>query len=49
MSCRETQELLHGYVDGQLDLVRSLEMERHFRECPACTATMRVCAGCDQP
>ena len=36
MSCRETQELLHGYVDGQLDLVRSLEMERHFRECPAC-------------
>ena len=37
MSCRETQELLHGYVDGQLDLVRSLEMERHFRECPACS------------
>jgi anti-sigma factor RsiW len=36
MSCRETQELLHGYVDGQLDLVRSLEMERHFRECAAC-------------
>ena len=36
MSCRETQELIHGYVDGQLDLVRSLEMERHFRECPAC-------------
>lgn len=36
MSCRETQELLHGYVDGQLDLVRSLEMERHFRECSAC-------------
>ena len=36
MNCCETQELLHGYVDGQLDLVRSLEMERHFRECPAC-------------
>jgi len=36
MSCPETQELLHGYVDGELDLVRSLEMERHFRECPAC-------------
>jgi anti-sigma factor RsiW len=36
MSCRETQELLHGYADGQLDLVRSLETERHFRECPAC-------------
>ncbi len=30
MSCRETQELLHGYIDGQLDLVRSLEMERRL-------------------
>jgi anti-sigma factor RsiW len=38
MSCPETQELLHGYVDGELDLVRSLEMERHFRECPACAS-----------
>lgn len=36
MNCRETQDLLHGYADGQLDLVRSLEMGRHFRECPAC-------------
>jgi len=36
MSCHETQELIHGYVDGELDLVRNLEMERHLRECPAC-------------
>ena len=36
MSCRETQELIHGYVDGELDLVRSLEMERHFHECAEC-------------
>jgi anti-sigma factor RsiW len=36
MSCRETQELIHGYIDGELDLVRNLEMERHLRECPAC-------------
>jgi anti-sigma factor RsiW len=38
MSCRETRELIHGYVDGELDLVRSLEMERHFSECPACAS-----------
>jgi len=38
MSCREVQELLHGYADGELDLVRNLEMERHFRECPACAS-----------
>jgi anti-sigma factor RsiW len=36
MSCRETQELIHGYLDGELDLVRNLEMERHFEECPDC-------------
>ncbi|MBV9122280.1 MAG: anti-sigma factor [Planctomycetes bacterium] len=31
------QTLIHGYVDGELDLVRSLEIERHLQECPACT------------
>ena len=37
MICREVQELIHGYVDRELDLVRNLEMERHFHECPACS------------
>jgi len=37
MICREVQELMHGYVDGELDLVRNLEMERHFHDCPACS------------
>lgn len=36
MICREVQELIHGYIDGELDLVRSLEMERHLHECVAC-------------
>src|SRR5437879_13902042 len=35
-SCRDVQELIHGYVDGELDLVRNLEMERHLHECAAC-------------
>jgi anti-sigma factor RsiW len=38
MICREAQELIHGYVDGELDLVRNLEMERHLHECAACAA-----------
>jgi anti-sigma factor RsiW len=37
MICREAQELIHGYIDGELDLVRNLEMERHLRECAACS------------
>ena len=37
MKCEEMKDLLHGYVDGELDLVRSLEIENHLEECPACS------------
>jgi anti-sigma factor RsiW len=36
VSCQETQVLINGYVDGELDLVRSLEVERHLEGCAAC-------------
>ena len=36
MKCEESQTLLHGYVDGELDLVRSLEIEQHLQECSIC-------------
>jgi anti-sigma factor RsiW len=36
LNCRETQTLIHGYVDGELDLMKSLEIELHLQECPAC-------------
>ena len=36
MSCQEARELLHGYLDGELDLAASLEFERHLRGCSAC-------------
>jgi len=28
--------LIHGYVDGEVDLVKSLEIEEHLKDCPAC-------------
>ena len=37
MSCQDTQNLMHGYVDGELDLVRSLEIEQHIQACQACS------------
>ncbi len=40
MSCPGTHEQLHAYVDGELDVVHTLEMEQHLQSCPACT---RVC------
>lgn len=36
MNCESTYELLEGYLDGELDLVRSLEVERHLQDCTAC-------------
>lgn len=37
MACADKVLLLHAYVDGELDLVRSLEVEEHLKTCPACT------------
>jgi anti-sigma factor RsiW len=28
---------LHGYIDGELDLARTVEIERHLEECPRCS------------
>jgi anti-sigma factor RsiW len=36
LNCPEIQTLLHGYVDGELDLLKSLEIEQHLQECSAC-------------
>jgi anti-sigma factor RsiW len=36
LNCPETQTLIHGYVDGELDLMKSLEIEQHLQECSAC-------------
>jgi anti-sigma factor RsiW len=41
MTCHEAQELIHAYMDGELDLVTNLAMERHLRECPTCPASLR--------
>src|SRR5713226_2931965 len=37
VSCQDTQNLIDGYLDGELDLVRSMEIEGHLRRCPACS------------
>jgi len=38
LSCQITQEFIHAYVDGELDLARSLEIEQHMQECQACAS-----------
>jgi anti-sigma factor RsiW len=38
MSCQEMRELLDGYVDSELDVVTTLQFERHLKECASCQA-----------
>lgn len=41
MNCHETYPLLHAYLDGELDLVRSLDLEQHLKTCAACASHRR--------
>jgi anti-sigma factor RsiW len=36
MKCQDVQNLLHPYSDGELDLVRHLEIEKHLANCAEC-------------
>lgn len=37
MSCHDLQPFIEGYLDGELDLVKSVEVETHLKDCPACS------------
>jgi anti-sigma factor RsiW len=41
VNCREIEPLLPAYVDEELDLVHSLEVERHLGECADCAAAVQ--------
>jgi anti-sigma factor RsiW len=37
MNCQDVIALIHAYADGELDLVRALELEKHLASCPSCS------------
>ena len=37
VTCNDFGTLLHGYMDGELDLVRHVEIEDHLRTCSRCS------------
>jgi anti-sigma factor RsiW len=41
VSCQENSTRIHGYLDGELDLVNTLRVEDHLRECTSCAQTYR--------
>ena len=36
--CKECLELLHDYLEGELDPAVSASLEEHFKDCPPCIA-----------
>jgi mycothiol system anti-sigma-R factor len=42
MSCEQTQTVLHGYLDGELDAARAAEFERHLETCSDCLAALEA-------
>ena len=41
MSCHRALELLHCYVDGELDRFQTAEVERHIEQCEGCKLDYR--------
>jgi anti-sigma factor RsiW len=40
LNCELAQTTVHGYFDGELDAVRSAELERHLEGCAECQAAL---------
>jgi anti-sigma factor RsiW len=38
VNCDDARVLMHGHLDGELDLVDDLEVQRHIEECPRCAS-----------
>jgi len=45
LSCQQTHELIHGYLDGELALVKSIEIEQHLAGCPSCSQMHKSVRG----
>jgi anti-sigma factor RsiW len=40
VNCRDVQQLRGAWIDGELDLARSVDLEAHARECADCAALL---------
>ena len=36
MNCQDAQNLMHGFTDGELDLLSNVAIEKHLQDCPLC-------------
>jgi mycothiol system anti-sigma-R factor len=42
MNCKETQEVIHGYLDAELDVVHNLAVEQHLQKCASCARSFEA-------
>ena len=40
--CKECLDLLHDYLEGELDQETSISLEEHFADCPPCIAFFKT-------
>jgi anti-sigma factor (TIGR02949 family) len=36
VSCERARELIHPYIDGELDLTQAADIQQHIDECEGC-------------
>ena len=42
MNCTDIQVAIHGYIDGELDPLRNLEIEQHLQRCAVCSQSYKA-------
>ena len=42
MNCTDIQVAIHGYMDGELDPLRNLEIEQHLQRCAVCLQSYKA-------
>ncbi len=42
MNCTDIQVAIHGYMDGELDPLRNLEIEQHLQHCAVCSQSYKA-------
>jgi mycothiol system anti-sigma-R factor len=42
MNCDEVRQLLHAYIDDELDIAAALQIEKHLPDCPKCRGELEA-------
>src|SRR5262245_55325890 len=42
MNCHDTREIIHAFVDSELELTTHLDIEHHLQDCSACLRAVQV-------